>query len=252
MKMRRIILIGVSVAFWLLVWQAASMHIDQEILLVSPLRAIETLWELMGTEEFYMSVTGSVARIAVGFAAGVVCGVIMASLARWLFPVRILLAPLMSAIKATPVASFVILALIWISSKNLSVLMSFLIVLPVVYGNILDGLDRADAKLIEMAQVFRMPVLSRVRAIYWPSAFPYLLTSLRLSLGMCWKAGVAAEVIGQPKNSIGSALQGARTLLMTADIFAWTIAIIVISVILEKLMLLFIKLVSRRLYDQNN
>lgn len=239
--------LAAAIAFWLIVWQLASMAVDQEILLVSPIRAIETLFSLMGESAFHKAVAGSLLRIMTGFAIALVSGTLLAFAARFILPVRMLLMPVMSVIKATPVASFVILALIWISSKNLSVFMSLLIVLPAIYSNILDGLDRADKKLIEMAYVFRMSFVKQLRAIYIPAAFPYLLTAVRLSLGMCWKAGIAAEVIGQPKNSIGSALYQAKILLSTPELFAWTLAIILLSVLIEKAALLLIKQLSRRL-----
>ena len=248
-RLHRYIWLTLSVLFWIGVWQLGSMAVGQELLLVSPMRTLSALWEMLHTEEFYAAVSGSLIRIASGFAAALISGVVLASLAKAFMPLRMLFMPVMSAVKSTPVASFVILALIWISSVNLSVFMSFLIVLPVVYSNFLDGLDRADIKLIEMAKVFRMPLVSRIRAIYWPSAFPYLLTSLRLSLGMCWKAGIAAEVIAQPADSIGSALYRAKVFFSTPEMFAWTLAIIIISVAIEKLMLLIVKLASRRLYD---
>lgn len=240
-----------AVVFWLIVWQAASVIVDQEILLVSPWRAVKTLFMLLGEASFHKSVLGSLLRIMSGFAMGLIAGALLALAARFLLPVRMLLMPVMSAIKATPVASFVILALIWISSKNLSVFMALLIVLPVIYSNVLDGLDRADKKLIEMAEVFRMPFQKRLAAIYIPAALPYLLTAVRLSLGMCWKAGIAAEVIGQPRNSIGSALYQAKVLLSTPELFAWTLAIIILSVLIEKAALMLIKLLSRRL-DHGN
>lgn len=251
-KWRRRIWLGISVLFWLGVWQAVSIWVDQEILLVSPLKALDALWDMLHTEDFYIAVAGSISRIAIGFIAALIVGVLLAWVSRFVMPVRMLLSPVMSAVKATPVASFVILALIWISSKNLSVFMAFLIVLPAVYSNFLDGLDRADNKLIEMAKVFRMPFGRQLRAIYWPSAFPYLLTSVRLALGMCWKAGIAAEVIAQPKGSIGSELQRAKVFFSTPELFAWTLAIIFISVALEKLMVVLIKLLTRRLYDKDN
>jgi len=251
-KWRKRLWLGAAVIFWLCVWQAVSVWVDQEILLVSPLRAIEALWDMLHTEAFYVAVRGSLKRIAIGFFAALAVGVMLAGISRFVLPVRMLLSPIMSAIKATPVASFVILALIWISSKNLSVFMAFLIVLPAVYSNVLDGLDRADGKLIEMARVFRMPFAKQLRAIYWPAAFPYLLTSIRLALGMCWKAGIAAEVIAQPKGSIGSELQRAKVFFSTPELFAWTLAIIVISIALEKLMLVLIRLATRRLYDKDN
>lgn len=238
-----------AVLFWLAVWQLGSMAVNQEILLVSPLNAFRTLIELLGERSFYAATGGSLLRILAGFLLGFFLAILFAALAKIARPVRILLEPLMATVKATPVASFVILALIWISSTNLSILMSLLIVLPAMYQNVLDGLDRADKKLIEMADVFGLPLGAQVRAIYAPAAFPYLLTAAKLSLGMCWKAGIAAEVIAQPKNSIGTALQRAKVFFSTPELFAWTIAIIFISVLFEKVAVLVINRLSRRLYD---
>lgn len=238
-----------AVLFWLAVWQLGSMAVNQEILLVSPLNAFRTLIELFGERSFYAAAFGSLFRILIGFLLGFFLAILFAALAKIARPVRVLLEPLMATVKATPVASFVILALIWISSTNLSIFMSLLIVLPAVYQNVLDGLDRADRKLIEMADVFFLPFGARVRAIYAPSAFPYLLTAAKLSLGMCWKAGIAAEVIAQPKNSIGTALQRAKVFFSTPELFAWTIAIIIISVLFEKAAVMLINRLSRGLYD---
>ena len=206
------------------------MAVNQEILLVSPVSACATLIRLMGEGPFYQAVFGSFGRILAGFALSTVLGVLLAALSYAFSPVRVLLRPLLSTIKATPVASITILALIWIRSKDLSVFISFLMVLPIAYENVLRGLDSADGKLLEMARVFRIPFAGRVRAIYAPAAFPMLLTAVRLSLGMCWKAGIAAEVIAQPRNSIGSALQQAKLFFATPEMFAWTLAIILLSV----------------------
>ena len=236
-----------AVAFWLLIWQLGSMAVDQEILLVSPVSACVTLLRMMGEASFYRAVFGSFGRILAGFALSMLLAVLLASLSRAFEFVRVLLRPLLSTIKATPVASIVILALIWISSKNLSIFISFLMVLPIAYENVLEGLDSADAKLLEMARVFRIPFWGQVRAIYAPAAFPMLLTAVRVSLGMCWKAGIAAEVIAQPKNSIGSALQQAKLFFATPEMFAWTLAIILLSVALERLVILLINALRRRM-----
>ena len=240
----RLLRVG-AVAFWLLVWQIASMAVKQELLLVSPVSACRTLVHLMGQSSFYRAVLSSFGRILLGFSAGTLLAVAFAALSRALFPVRVLLNPLMSAIKATPVASFVILALIWIRSTNLSVFISFLMVLPIGYANVLEGLDSADRKLLEMARVFRVGLSGRVRAIYAPAAFPMLLTAVRVALGMCWKAGIAAEVIAQPKDSIGGALQQAKLFFATPEMFAWTLATVLLSVLLEKLIVRMIAALRR-------
>jgi NitT/TauT family transport system permease protein len=172
-------------------------------------------------------------------------GIFLAVLAYWSKTVEILIAPVIAVVKSTPVASFIILCLIWIPSRNLSVFISFLMVLPVIYTNILEGIRQTDSKILEMAKVFQVNPGRKIRYIYVSQVLPYFLSACRLSLGMCWKAGVAAEVIGVPSGSIGEKLYNAKIYLNTPDLFAWTIVIIVISFVFEKC---FLGIVSRVVY----
>jgi len=230
-----------AVGFWLLVWHIGARSLGQEILLVSPARAFSTLFSLMQTADFYSSVFFSLSRILLGFTIAMCAGVLLGALAKFIPLVRALCEPLMSTAKATPVASFIILALIWIRAANLSVFTSFLMGLPVFYVNTLRGLENADGKLLEMARVFRIPFAAQLRAIYAPAVRPFFLSAVSASFGMCWKAGVAAEVIGIPEGSIGEALYRAKIFLDTPDLFAWTIAVMLLSVALEKLIFLLLQ-----------
>ena len=127
-----------------------------------------------------------------------------------------------------------ILILIWVSSRNLSFVISFLMVFPIIYTNVLDGISYMDIQLKEMADIFQIPVARRIRWIYLSQIMPFFCTGCSLGLGLCWKAGVAAEVIGIPQNSIGENLYNAKIYLDTAELFAWTMVIICISVLFEK------------------
>lgn len=223
-----------AILFWLLVWQAASMKLEQEILLASPVSVLKKLGELVCTGDFWRSAAFSCGRIGAGFVLALALGIVLAVLAHRFWVAAALLTPLMTVIKSTPVASFIILCLIWIPSKNLSVFISFLMVLPVVYTNLLTGIGQTDRKLLEMADVFSVPLRKRVFTIYLSQVLPYLVTACTLGLGLCWKAGVAAEVIGVPSGSIGEKLYHAKVYLNTPDLFAWTIVIIAISFLFEK------------------
>ena len=226
-----------AMAFWLLVWQLGAMAVGHDILLVSPWRVLLRLGELVVQAGFWRSIAHSLLRIGGGFLLGTAAGTGLALLSARFSRVRELLTPLMLAVKSVPVASFIILALVWVSSKNLAVLIVFLMVLPVIYGNALDGIDRLDPKLTEMARVFRVPTLRRALRINLPQAMPGFMTGCRLALGLCWKAGTAAEVIGMPRGSIGERLQQAKVYLDTPDLFAWTVVILVVSRLFERLML---------------
>lgn len=230
-----------ALLFWLLVWQAASLVLKQEILLASPVSVAERLSVLMKESDFWASVVFSFTRIITGFLLALVCGIVLAVASFCSRIVSFLVNPLMSVAKSTPVASFIILCLIWIPSRNLSVFISFLIVLPVIYTNILEGINKTDRKLLEMAKVFKIPLWRRIVFIYLSQILPYLISACTVTLGMSWKAGVAAEVIGVPSGSIGEKLYQAKIYLDTPDLFAWTAVIIVISFLFEKLFIFLLK-----------
>ena len=226
-----------AVALWLVVWELASLYIGQEILLVSPVSVLRRLCDLALRPDFWSSIAFSFFRIIGGFLLAAFFGTLLAGLAGAFSFLRDFLAPAMAAVKAVPVASFIILILIWVPSRNLSIVISFLMVLPVIYTNVLNGIRSTDPKLLEMARVFRIPLFRRIRYIYLSQLLPFLRTGFSLSLGLCWKAGVAAEVIGIPKGSIGEKLYEAKVYLETPDLFSWTLVIVFISVIFEKIFL---------------
>ena len=230
-----------AVLFWIAVWQIASMWLGQEILLASPVSVIRRFFELIFTGDFWHSAGFSFGRIVLGFSMALILGILLAVLAFLSRTVEILVNPVLTAVKSTPVASFIILCLIWIPSRNLSVFISFLMVLPVIYTNILEGIRQTDRQILEMAKVFQVSMGRQIRYIYVSQILPYFVSACRLSLGMCWKAGVAAEVIGVPKGSIGEKLYNAKIYLETPDLFAWTIVIIVISFVLEKCFLWLVR-----------
>ncbi len=219
---------------------------NQPLLLVSPLETLVRLASLVQEAAFWQSIAYTVGKIMLGFALSCVLGIALAALAYRFLPVRRLLAPLTAAIKAVPVASFVILALLWVSSKNLSILISIMIGFPVIYLNTLNGLDSMDRKLIQMAQVFRVPVYKQIGVVYFNQVLPFLRTGLNVSVGLCWKSGVAAEVIGIPSGSIGQKLYNAKVYLETADLFCWTLVIVLLSVACEKLLMALLNLAERR------
>lgn len=234
-----------AVLFWLLVWQLAARWVDEPILLVSPLTALERLMQLVGQTVFWQSILFTVGHIMLGFLFSALFGIALAVLAYRLTLIRQLLSPLTAAVKAIPVASFVILVLLWVPSRQLSILISLLIGFPVIYTSGLAGMDSTDQKLIEMAKVFRIPFGRQLRAIYLPQIMPYLRSGLSIAIGLCWKSGVAAEVIGIPAGSIGEKLYSAKVYLETPDLFCWTLVIVLLSVGCEKLLSLLMNAAAK-------
>lgn len=226
-----------AIAFALMLWQAAAMALSQRLLLVSPIQVAVRLGSLLLEGSFWRTVLYSFLRIEAGFLLGLFAGAVLAAAAARFSLLEILIWPFMTAVKSVPVASFIILSLIWLGASGLSVFISFLMVLPIVYFNVLEGMKSTDRKLLEMAEVFAIPWGRRMRYLYLPQVKPFLLSACRTALGISWKAGIAAEVIGIPDGSIGERLYEAKIYLDTADLFAWTLVIVLLSALFEKMFL---------------
>ena len=226
-----------ALAAWIVVWQLAAVSLGHGgLFLATPIQTLQALAQLAPTAGFWQRIVFSAMRILAGFLLAVVGGLVLGALgARWRW-VRIFIEPAMQLIRAMPVASFVILALLWVRSANLSVVVSFTHVLPVVYAGVQGGIADTDSQLLEMAHVYRLPLITRLRYIWLPGIFPSFCESCIAAMGMCWKSGVSAEVIGLPAPSIGIHLYDAKVYLDTPDLLAWTVVIVALSVGLEALL----------------
>jgi NitT/TauT family transport system permease protein len=232
------------ISFWLIVWQIMSVAIAQEILLVSPVCVIAKIFQLIQTISFWKAIFFSFSKIFIGFILAIFVGVLLAVFSYKHFIFKELIYPIIIAIKSAPVASFIILALIWIHSKDLSLFIAFLMALPIVYTNIYTGIITTNKKLLEMCMVFNVKPIKKIAYIYIPNITPYFISACSLAIGLSWKAGIAAEIIGLPKGSIGENLYTAKIFLETDTLFAWTVIIIIISMLFEKTMLHFIKYIQ--------
>ena len=230
------------IAGWLLTWQAAAFIIHNDIIFAGPAETVKTLVQLAGTAEFWRSIGFSMLRISAGFLIGAAMGILLAFISYFHPLMQDILSPFVRILRSIPVASFVILLLIWAGSRNLSLFISLLVVFPILYMNVLEGLCSVDTKMRELVKVYRIPVWAQIRYILVPHVYPFLMSAVQLAVGLSWKSGAAAEVIGQPRFSIGNHLYQSKIYLDTAGLFAWTAVIILLSYGLEKLVMAFMKL----------
>jgi len=226
-----------ALIFWALVWQCAAMAMGNPLLLPTPGQVLLRLWQLLGEAVFWQVTLLSIGRVLLGVVLGILLGVLLAVLTNVSSLADMLVAPAMTAIQATPVASFAILVLIWLERDFVPVLICVLMVLPVIWNALSTGIRETDVQLLEMAKVCRLPKLRVLRRIYVPSVLPYFRSAGTSALGLGWKAGIAAEVLTVPKHSIGRMISEGKLYLMTEDLFAWTLMVVILSILLQKIML---------------
>ena len=226
----------IAVAVWILIWQLLALVIDKKVLLPGPADTLRALFGMFGNEDFLKSVWATTIRILLGFFLGLVLGIVLAYAANLKPLLDEFLKPPVLALKSVPVASFVILLLIWFGSSNISIIICSMVVFPILYLSTLEGLRSTDKKLLEMAKVFRMPGTRMVRFILLPNLKPFWKSAFKLAVGMSFKSGIAAEVIGQPLHTIGNGLYLSKVYLETAELFSWTIVVVFIAFVCEKIL----------------
>lgn len=228
--------IVIPLAFWLLVWQGVSMWVGSDLLLPGPWTVVCTLAELSLQGEFWKATGMTLLRVFAGLAAGTLLGVLIAVLtcaSRWCDRI---LSPAVKVIRATPVASFILLVLLWVVTGMVPGVISALMVLPVVWGNVCKGIRSADPQLLELSHAYRFGRGKRVKLIYLPAAAPYFTAGVETGLGLAWKAGVAAEVLCVPKLAVGTQVYFSKIYLETPQLFAWTLVVIVLSFLVESVL----------------
>ena len=230
-------------AFWLGVWQLAAWVVElklhskgNELLLPYPATVLSALVRLVGEGEFFLTVFTSLGRILLGLALGTAFGSLLAVLtcaSRW---ADRLLSPAIRVVRATPVASFILLVLLWTGKDFVPTVISALMVVPVVWANLSRGIRETDRQLLELAKAYRFPLFKTVRLVYLPSLRPYFVSAITTATGLAWKSGVAAEVLCVPKASIGTQILNTKLYLEIPDLFAWTAVVVMLSLLLEKLL----------------
>lgn len=234
-----------SVVLALLVWQLAAMRVGRSFLLSSPVEVLERLATIWREPGFGSTVLLSSLRILSGFLIAFAAGVVLGALAAAFPVVELILRPYVVTVKTVPVVSFIILCLLWMDYNGLTVFISFLVAFPFIYSNVRQGIKSTDEKMKEMAKLYRVPWYRRMLYIYIPAVKPYLISAVGVAGGTVWKAGVSAEVIGIIDGSIGEKLYMAKVNFLNADLLCWTIVIILLSIIMEKLFVFLLQLFFR-------
>lgn len=236
-----------AVCLWIIVWQVAAMIVGRDFLLASPADTLLRFFQLAATSAFWRSALFTLSRILAGFLSGVVLGSLLAGLSARFRRVEECLAPLLGVLRSIPVASFVVVALIWLPSGRLSTLIALLIVFPLIYGAVLQEIRRADPEMIEMASLFRMKSSRKLLYVYALPSMKGLSAAFATAMGLAWKSGVAAELISIPGGSIGERLYQAKVYLMTGDLFAWTLLIVLLSALCARIFTLLMKIAAEAL-----
>ena len=242
------------VLLWIGLWAAAAYRVGYDFILPSPFSVLKKFFTIITEKGFFVTVLLSLWRVLCGFAIGAAIGLFGAFLSYLFLPLKIFFSPLIKIVRATPVASFILIAVLWIPSSSVPIFISFLMVFPIVYTSVLTGLENADEKLSEVTRLYRFSLWKKIKLFYLPSSISYFGSACITSLGLAWKSSVAAEVLCVTKNSIGEKLYLSNIYLESAELLAWTVTVVLLSVGMEALIKLIASKIqkgTRRHYERN-
>lgn len=239
---KKVLMTAAVAAFWILIWYLAAARVGLELLLPSPEHVCRRFLGLLGENVFWRTMGSSLVRVTLGILQAVTAGVLLGVLTAKSKLASAIFGPPMTVIKSTPVASFAILAALWLGRERLPVFVTLLIVLPIVWSNVETGVKQVDRGLLEMAKLYRVGTAKTVFGIYVPAVTPFFGAAFKTAVGLAWKAGISAEVIVNTPNSVGQKLFESKAYFETVDLFAWTAAVVLLNLILDAV----IELVTRK------
>lgn len=219
---------------WLFIWEIVAQIVGNKILLEGPLGVLKRLFADLQTISYYKTVIFSVFRIMSGLLTGMILAVVLGVFSYRSRCIEELVMPVIQVLKAAPITCFVVLLLIWAGAGKLAFYVALLVAFPPIYFNLLEGLKQLDGKQLEVAKVYRMPLKNKLRYIYLPGIKPYFVSALTVAVGMAFKAGIAAEIIGTPDFSMGEKIYMSKIYLDTAGVLSWMITVILVSYFCEK------------------
>lgn len=224
--------------FWLAVWETASLLVRNELKLFLPSpAAVFTKWFEVGFTAEYLSAAGAtLLRIVAGFLLGTVFGFILGLLTSNIKILHALVSPVLRIILATPVVSFIILAFLFIKVDTLPIFISFLMVVPLIWQTVHDGISSSDKELDEMCKIFKVGKVKSLFKVKLPSCLPEIISAGVSALGFAWKSGVAAEVLCTPQTSLGHIIYSAKAALAFDEVYAATLTVVLMSLVIELLL----------------
>ncbi|MBV7273594.1 ABC transporter permease subunit [Clostridium sp. PL3] len=227
--------------FWILIWELCSLFVNKPILLPSPTEVSKILILLMIKASFWKSIFTSISNVIFGLFISISIGIVIGVAAGLNKFFEEFLEPLIVCVKSTPVMSIVILALVWFKSSHVAIFTAILVCFPIIYTNVLQGIKSVDIQLIQMAKVYNVKGIYIIKDIYLPSIKNFIISGVLMCLGLGWKVTVTSEVLSMPRYSIGLNLLNAKATLETAELFAWTIVVVLLSFIFELIFKSYIK-----------
>ena len=213
----------------IIIWILLSRSVNNEVIIPSIKSTFASMIRIIKDPNFFNIIKYTLLRTLIGFLISLSLAMIIGIVSSVSKITYNLMVPILKFLNSIPTIAIIVLALIWLNNELVPMLVGFIMVFPILYENILNGILNVDKDIIQMANLYKVGKIKIVNNIYIPSILYNLSSVFNTVLGINLKMVIAGEVLGQPKYAIGSNLQLERIYLNTSGVFAWIIIILLIS-----------------------
>ena len=193
----------------LAIWELIAFIVNDNFFMPDVIDTFNSLLTIIASGDFFKVLFTAFYRVISGLLLGIILGVFLATLCYKFDIFNTLLAPVISIMKATPVACIIVLLWIRLNYTEIAVFVVVLMVLPIVWQNVFDGYKSIDPSLVEVTRIFELTPLQKLKALILPSMLSYLLPAIITSVGLAWKAEIAAEIM--TNSNIGKLIYDFKT-----------------------------------------
>ena len=233
--MRTKALTFLSAAILLAAWETLARHVGQPELVPTIGRLAQAFMDAFLSAGFYQSLLATIGRGFLGLLISFIAALAIAPAMARSANVEALLRPLIGAMRAVPVISFILLALIFLNPESIPLLIAFLTMFPLLTENLSKGIRQLNPDLSEMARLFRLTRRDRLAQVTYPQIKPYLFSGLASAAGFGWRAIIMGEVLSQCLWGIGSEMKRAQNYIEVPDLIVWTLVAILLSLAADRL-----------------
>jgi len=222
-------------ALVLAAWTLLSRRYGAYVL-PTPWSVVTGFGEIVRSGEIWGHSAASLSRIAIGFGSAVVASLLMGLGAFVSRTARGVVDDLLAILNSTSVFVWIVISLIWFGLSNWApIFTTFMITLPVVASNLVEGVASVDRRLLEMGEVYRLSPREQFTAIVIPSTLPYLVAGMKVGFGLALKVSVVAVIFGVT-SGIGYVMNYSREILATRMVFVWALVMILIMFATDKVL----------------
>ena len=233
MKNKKLIYVILGVIIFISLWYFTALKVNSEIVFPNIPNILKKFAEIISEQSFYKDLSSSLIRVLITFTLSFLLAFIVGISAGIFPPIRYILIPIINFIRTIPTIPLILVAIIWFNNNTVPIFVSMLVIFPIMYDSITNGIINVDQKLIEMSISYNVSLKTQIINLYIPYIKPYIFTGISQSMGITWKSILAAEILALPSFGIGTKLYESHLYLDSVSLFAYCLIAIIFNGIFE-------------------